>query len=156
MKGSLSNRKSIFQQMGMGGCECNFFDLNCKIMIEQKLIDKGEKKFSKYEENASIFKLENTDGFSFINSLEEILKEKQPFELIMVREIEKADKQKEKEVRLAIAKWLGFAMVVHHEEEFQKSQPTASKLTTAIYGCPDDMFNTEEEALIWVHHQLRK
>ncbi|MDQ0177748.1 hypothetical protein [Bacillus chungangensis] len=137
-------------------------------MIEQKLIDKGEKKCSKYEENASIFKLENTDGFSFINSLEEILKEKQPFELIMVREIEKADKQKEKEVRLAIAKWLksnkhliskyyvGFAMVVLNEEEFQKSQPTASKLTTVIYGCPGDMFNTEEEALIWVHHQLRK
>lgn len=102
--------------------------------------------FSKYEENASIFKLENADGFSFINSLEEILKEKQPFGLIMVREMEKADKQKEKEARLAIAKWLksnkhliskycvGFAMVVLNEEEFQKSQPTASKLTTAIYG----------------------
>ena len=62
--------------------------------------------FSKCEENGSIFKLENSDHFSFTNSLEEILMEKQLFGLIMVREMEKADKQKDKEARLAIAKWL--------------------------------------------------
>lgn len=123
--------------------------------------------FSKCEENGSIFKLENSDHFSFTNSLEEILMEKQLFGLIMVREIGKADKQKDKEARLAIAKWLksnkhlmskycvGFATVVHNEEEFQKSQPAASKLTTAIYGCPGDLFNNEEAAFSWLRHQLK-
>ncbi|HDR3886861.1 TPA: hypothetical protein QCO65_001188 [Bacillus cereus] len=124
--------------------------------------------FIKWEEK-QIYKAISSKKYSkvieFTHFLEKVLKNKCPFGLLMVKEQED-DIQDEKESLNALTNWLkdnkplmgkyclGIAMVVNDEEEFQKHEAVASKITSNIYGCPGAMFNNAEEAFEWLQDQI--